>query len=113
MTNRLRAVLHPGSGRSSRVRRVRPMLFIRFSLGANGYDFWPCSWWRPPLRRICPSYKNVYHTSPDTVALGLVLGNAMSARPALTDWAHYGNSSLVGSVPITCERYLFNNPWHG
>src|SRR5690348_9829070 len=38
MTNRLRAVLHPGSGSSRRVRRVRPMRFIRVSLGAKGYD---------------------------------------------------------------------------
>jgi hypothetical protein len=34
MTNRLRSLLHPGSGRSSRVRSVIRMMFIRFSLGA-------------------------------------------------------------------------------
>src|SRR5215471_11035009 len=36
MTNRERLVLHPGSGSSSRVRRVRARRGIRFSLGAHG-----------------------------------------------------------------------------
>src|SRR5262249_25848550 len=36
MTNRERLVLHPGSGSSSRVRRVRARRCIRFSLGAHG-----------------------------------------------------------------------------
>src|SRR5262249_27892298 len=36
MTNRARLVLHPGSGSSSRVRRVRARRGIRFSLGAHG-----------------------------------------------------------------------------
>src|SRR5262252_9097304 len=36
MTNRERLVLHPGSGSSSRVRRVRARRCICFSLGAPG-----------------------------------------------------------------------------
>src|SRR5215510_904334 len=36
MTHRERFVLHPGSGSSSRVRRVRARRCIRFSLGAHG-----------------------------------------------------------------------------
>src|SRR5262245_24645511 len=36
MTNRERLVLHPGSGSSSRVRRVRARRCIRFSLRARG-----------------------------------------------------------------------------
>src|SRR5262244_1339833 len=36
MTNRWRSALHPGSGSSSRVRRVRARRGIRFSLGAHG-----------------------------------------------------------------------------
>src|SRR5215831_9328134 len=36
MTNRGRSVLHPGSGSSSRVRRVRARRGIRVSLGAHG-----------------------------------------------------------------------------
>src|SRR2546426_12817044 len=38
MTNRLRSVLHPDSGRSSRVRRVILMIFISFSLGESVCD---------------------------------------------------------------------------
>src|SRR6266571_7629268 len=38
MTNRLRSLLHPGSGSSSRVRRVIRMMFISFSLGENVCD---------------------------------------------------------------------------
>src|SRR6266566_4823590 len=38
MTNRLRSVLHPDSGRSSRVRRVILMMFISFSLGESVCD---------------------------------------------------------------------------
>src|SRR5215467_165719 len=36
MTNRERLALHPGSGSSSRMRRVRARRCIRFSLGAHG-----------------------------------------------------------------------------
>src|SRR2546425_11650203 len=38
MTNRLRSLLHPGSGSRSRVKRVILMMFISFSLGENVCD---------------------------------------------------------------------------
>src|SRR4029434_8946826 len=38
MTNRLRSLLHPDSGSSSRVRRVILMMFISFSLGESVCD---------------------------------------------------------------------------